>query len=218
MRGLIDIHCHILPGLDDGARDMDEAIAMAKAAWEAGISEIIATPHFEEYVFENYRETILEATEEFRKELKKQDIPIKIYPGCEIMITPSVPELLKAGKLMTMKDEENYVLVELPLSMWPMYVEDVLYEIKLMGITPIIAHPERYREINEDVIVENIVQFNLGSLAGYYGSRSLDRLKKIEKIKEGKGIIYGTDMHSLEKLKYSKLKLELMVKQWLNNG
>lgn len=198
MRGYIDIHCHILPGMDDGARDLQEALAMAQAMWEAGISEVIATPHFEEGFFENYRETIIEEVASFRQELQKHNIPITVHPGCEIMLTPSVPELLKAGKLMTMKDENKYVLIELPRTMWPLYAEDVIYEIKLQGLTPIIAHPERYREVNDDVLEECLVQFNLGTFVGMYGSRAGDRLERIKRLKGNEGIFYGTDLHRVE--------------------
>jgi len=213
MKGLIDIHCHILPGIDDGANDLEEALAMAKAAWKAGISEVIATPHFEEAVFENYRDTILEETEKFKEELKKNNIPIIIHPGCEIMLTPCVPELIKEGKLLTLKDEGEFVLVELPRTMWPMYTEDILYEIKLLGITPIIAHPERYREVRDEVILDNLIQFNLGSLIGKYGRKVKAEVGRLKMLKHGEGIFYGTDSHKVEKRIFGSSNAALLSNQ-----
>lgn len=198
MSNFIDIHNHMLPGIDDGPRNLEESLKMAKSFVDAGIHEIIVTPHFEEGLYENYKEKILEETEKFRLELMNRDISLKLYPGCEIMATPCVPKLLKEKKIMTMKNQEKFVLIEFPLSGEILYDEYVIDEIKKLGLIPIVAHPERYREIKEKIIVENIVQINIGSLIGRYGNKARKEAEKIALLKNNKNIFYATDAHRVD--------------------
>ncbi|MDD4343398.1 MAG: hypothetical protein PHH19_03410 [Eubacteriales bacterium] len=202
--GFLDIHNHILPGIDDGSRNIDESISMALALYEAGVREIVATPHFEVGLYFNTRDKILREWEKLQKEFFSRGININLHPGSEVMLTPEVPELLKEGKIMTMKDEGNFILVEFPLSQMPLYIEDVLYEIKLMGIQPIIAHPERYRKISKELIEDNLLQLNIGSFFGSYGQVPKEKAERILKIKNDQEIFFATDAHRLQEEQWAE--------------
>ena len=119
---LLDIHSHLLPGIDDGPKNMEEALAVARLYLKRGIRDVIVTPHFEEGLYFNTRERILERTEQFQRVLEKEGLELRLYPGSEVMITPSVPELIDAKKIMTLNDENKYILVEIPLSQQPQYI------------------------------------------------------------------------------------------------
>lgn len=198
---MLDFHSHILPGLDDGAPDLDTALEMAKIAVAEGITEMVATPHYIEGSMENNRELILGHVEKFQKVLKHEEIPLRILPGCEVYLSPTTPDLLRQGVLMTINDRFKYILVELPMQSIPNYLDDIIFDIKLQGVTPIIAHPERNLELGARpekvlVLVEKgcLLQLNAGSFTGLYGSKVI---KTAELLAEN-GLVHllGTDAHS----------------------
>ncbi|MCP8967858.1 tyrosine-protein phosphatase [Ectobacillus ponti] len=179
---MIDIHSHILPGVDDGAQTMEDAIAMARAAVEAGIHTIIATPHHQTSRYYNEKEEVLLRVRELNQVLKQQDIPLQVLPGQEVRLYGELLEDLAADKVLTLNDTGEYMLVEFPSSHVPRYAESLLYRLQLEGVTPIIAHPERNTEIaeNPDVLynlVEKgaLAQVTAASVAGEFG-------KKIKKL------------------------------------
>jgi protein-tyrosine phosphatase len=140
---MIDLHSHILPGLDDGAADLKEALTMAGIAVADGIKTMVATPHVETGLYDNSRETILAAVDELRGHLQENNIPLELLPGAEYHLEPDLPGRLQRGELLTINDGGRYLLVELPAALVPEYTARVFYELQLQGVTPIIAHPER---------------------------------------------------------------------------
>ncbi|MGE5704692.1 MAG: tyrosine-protein phosphatase [Clostridia bacterium] len=140
---MIDIHCHILPGVDDGAKSLDEAIRMAQTAWKDGITDIIATPHTHNGIYVNWRDDILHAVESFQQVLERQHIPIHIHPGAEIHIHEHLLDHLRSAKLATMSNHVRFLLLELPFMHLPKFTDDVIASLIEEGVTPIIAHPER---------------------------------------------------------------------------
>lgn len=196
-----DCHSHILPGIDDGSDHLEESLAMAKAAMKIGIKNIIATPHYEEGYCENGRSKILEEVKKLNEAIQKQGMELNIIPGCEIMLSPQIPELLKENMLMTLRDEGKEVLVELPMTVFPMWSMEVLYKIQLLGYSPILAHPERYVWVQEDeAIIQSFInkgvklQSNLSSMVGKYGRRA----KRIAESLHSNDLVYcwGSDAHS----------------------
>lgn len=197
-----DIHCHILPGIDDGAEDLDTALAMAQAAVKAGFKTVIATPHYETYCFENTRDVVLVQVAEFQSALDREGILLQVQPGSEVMLGPEIPKLLAQQRLMTLRDEGRQLLVELPLQTFPLWAEAVLYEIQLQGIQTVLAHPERYQWLDSklDWLYEykekgGLVQGNLGSLIGKYG-RSAEKKARLM-IREDLADFWGSDAHSV---------------------
>ncbi|MEL7564778.1 MAG: CpsB/CapC family capsule biosynthesis tyrosine phosphatase [Dehalobacterium sp.] len=175
---MIDIHAHILCCGDDGAACVEETIQMAEEFSRTGVSCVVATPHFIHGSLEIEPEKIIGLTEEYNQLLKSKNINLTIVPGMEIEMCHEIPGLLKAGKLLTLNQQGRYMLVELPFHSVPPFTQQVFYELKLLGITPILAHPERNRELCEhpepiwEMVQRGVLmQINGGSLLGYFGSR-----------------------------------------------
>ena len=143
MDGFIDLHSHILPALDDGARDMKKTREMLQIAYEEGIREIIATPHFFASKKSASVEQIHETISRVQEEMEDWGFSIKLYPGNEIYYRSEVPELLENGKISTMADSQ-YVLVEFDPMTEYSYLRDGILKLDSYGYIPILAHVERY--------------------------------------------------------------------------
>jgi protein-tyrosine phosphatase len=173
---MIDIHSHILPGLDDGADSMEEAVAMARCAVACGIRQMVATPHVKTGLYPNKREAILTAIAQLQETLLANKIPLDILPGAEYHLDPDLAQRLTRGEILTINDRGRYLLVELPAAVVPDYTATVFYELQLLGVTPVIAHPERNAVFARDhsrlhmlVTRGALAQVTAGSLAGLFG-------------------------------------------------
>jgi len=156
---MIDIHCHILPGLDDGAQSMDDAVAMARMAVDDGITTTVATPHYWENTYTATPQQVRRAVGEVQDRLADEGIPLKLLPGQEVMIATDVPRRVQNGDLLTLGDGGDYLLIELPMLTVPMYTDEVVSEIMSLGLTPIIAHPERNAAIQKQPkVLQQLVQ------------------------------------------------------------
>ena len=140
---MIDSHCHLLPALDDGARDIQTALTMAHKAVQSGITKSIVTPHHLNGVYTNPRKTILKAVANLRLKLAENQIPLEIYPGSELHLVPELLDQLQHGEAMTYADRGKAVLLELPKAIIPTGSEQVIENILYRGWTPVIAHLER---------------------------------------------------------------------------
>lgn len=174
---LIDIHCHILPSVDDGAENISESVQMAKEAIRQGINTIIATPHHKNGSYVNNKATIIEEVNKLNIVLKEEAIPLTILPGQETRIYGEMVEDIDLAHIMTLNDTQ-YLFVELPSSHVPQYTEQILFNIQLKGMTPVIVHPERNRQIMEspDTLYELVskgalTQVTASSIAGYFGKK-----------------------------------------------
>jgi len=176
---MIDIHSHILPGLDDGSKSMEETLAIVCQLHKAGFKTLIATPHvLEGRDFLSPRE-ILAATDQVCKCVAEAGIPVEIWPGAENYIFPDLAKWAGEGKLMTLGNTGRYLLVELPMLEIPQYTEQVFFELQVQGLTPVLAHPERNKGLIDqpeyllDWAKKGVLfQMNLRSLSGRYGPRS----------------------------------------------
>ena len=147
--GFIDIHSHLLPGIDDGAKELENSISLITKMYSYGIKNFITTPHVLGDVYPNSSKTIQEKLEVVRSELKKQGLEdIKINAAAEYMMDEQFVERLKEGDILTLKD--NYILVEMSYFNAPYNLYDVLFEIQLKGYKPVLAHPERYNFYHND--------------------------------------------------------------------
>lgn len=174
---MIDIHTHILPGLDDGAPDWEQAIAMARAAAAEGITTIVATPHHANGVYHNEADVVKEAVARFNERMNTEGIPLTVVPGQEIRIHDDLLDAWGRGELLTLGDS-RYILLEMPSSQIPSGIWDLLHELRLLGLTAIIAHPERNAEVNRHperlaAMIEAgaYAQVTTHSLLGGFGSR-----------------------------------------------
>lgn len=173
---MIDIHTHILPGLDDGAKDMTETLNIVRQLSDSGFKTLIATPHvLEGRGFLSVAE-ILAVTEEVRERVREAGIPVEILPGAENYIFPDMAKWVREGRLLTLGNLGKYFLVELPMHEIPHYTDQVFFELQVQGLIPVLAHPERYRGLFEeperliDWATKGILfQLDLRSLSGHYG-------------------------------------------------
>ncbi len=140
---VIDMHSHILPGLDDGAADWVQAIAMARVAVNDGITEMVCTPHWILGRYENDRETVLGRFAEFEERLAAEKIPLRIHTGMELRIDASIPDRLKTGELLTLDNGGVYVLLELPDENIPSNLHEFFGNLQISGYRPILSHVER---------------------------------------------------------------------------
>lgn len=174
---MVDIHCHILPGLDDGSDNIEESLRMARLAVEGGTNTVIVTPHcnipdsFQNYFGRNYADIF----NMFKARLKEENIPLKILPGHEIFAYGNIVDLIKKRKLLTLC-KSDYPLVEFDFTEKAESVYSKLRKLIAEGLTPIVAHPERYAFVAEDKTAPFrlktmgcLLQVNKGSLNGSFG-------------------------------------------------
>ncbi|KGP75334.1 histidinol phosphatase [Desulfosporosinus sp. Tol-M] len=197
---MIDIHSHILPGLDDGSKNMAETLGIVRQLHEAGFKTLIATPHVLEGRDFLSPAEILAATEQVRQAVTEAGIPVDILPGAENYIFPDLIKWVRAGKLLTLGNTGKYILIEFPMLEIPLYTDQVFFELQVQGITPVLAHPERYRDLTEQP--ERILawarkgillQLDLRSLSGHYGPQA----RQLAEIMLSSDLIHviGSDVH-----------------------
>lgn len=215
-RTVIDTHCHILPGLDDGAKDLAAALNMARTAVSDGVTAIHATPHMREGDYLNERPEVLAACDLLRQALLVNAIKLEVLPGSEVHLAPKLVDRAREGKILTYNDRGAHMLLECPYRNRPMRLSETVFELKVAGMTPVIAHPERIRffqdepEAYEQVIHQGALgQMTTSSLLGLFGS-------KVQKLSEDwvrRGLVHvlGSDAHDLE---YRPPRLALARERW----
>lgn len=173
---MIDIHCHILPGIDDGAKDLKDSIIMAKHAAMEGIHTIIATPHLNQS-YDNRKPLIESKVLELNKALIEEKIDVEILVGQEPRIYGEILEDYEKNEIQTLNNSQ-YLFIEFPSSQVPRYTEKLLFDIQMKGLTPIIVHPERNAELMErpDKLYQLVqkgalTQVTASSLCGYFGKK-----------------------------------------------
>lgn len=198
---MIDIHTHIIPDIDDGSESYEETYDMIKEAIKVGFTDIITTSHY----MKEYYTSIVEEREKILKNIKQyiieNELKMNIYNGNEVYVSFDMAELLK-NNIISPLAESKCVLFELPMNSRLIYLEYCIHELKSNGYIPIIAHPERYKYVQEnpEMIREwrekgVKVQSNYLSLIGYYGKEAEKTLKKLLKLDLVDFL--GTDAHSV---------------------
>jgi protein-tyrosine phosphatase len=197
--GYIDLHNHILPGLDDGPRTMNESVLLARAMVAAGYDTVIATPH----TFEGRPAPALidESLQELQEELIHQKVPLTILPGSEPHIEPGIPDLLEKSELQTLNNS-RYFFIELPFSQpLPPYTEQLLFELTAKGYQPIIPHPERAEALQKDPDLTHrlhrsgaLFQLTWGALTGWLGPEAEKTARYL--ITTNLAHFFATDAHN----------------------
>lgn len=200
---MIDFHSHIIPGVDDGAKTEEMALAMIKLAADSGTEKLVATPHYVRGRFQVPRVEIKKELDKLKKLVKDREIPIEIYEGQEVYYKDNILQYYLEGEIGTIENT-RYMLVELPMKEFD--VEKVInnfYELQLKGIVIILAHPERYIEfikkpslINKFIDEGFLFQLNTGSISGEFGKE----VKKTAEIflKHDIYSVIGSDGHRLK--------------------
>jgi protein-tyrosine phosphatase len=174
---MIDLHCHILAGIDDGAQTMEDSIDMARAAVSEGIQTIVATPHHKNGRYENSKLEIIEKTAQLNEVLKHENIPLSVLPGQEPAIHGELLKGITLGEVSTLNNTQ-YIFIELPSGHVPRYTDKLLYDLQMEGKVPVIVHPERNQEIIERPeilyqLVKNgaLSQVTASSIGGKFGKK-----------------------------------------------
>jgi protein-tyrosine phosphatase len=202
---MIDIHSHILPGLDDGARSWEESLQMARMAVADGIRVMVATPHlFKHKHYDpqeiNGKNIIKEKIAQLKERLLAEGMDLEILPGCDFPLSFEALQLLDDGVALTINDSNRYLLLELPESSLPPALEEICFRLQSKGITPIITHPERHFIIQEMpqklkrlIDLGCLAQLTGSSLTGGFGGH----IKKVARrmIKKGYIHILASDSH-----------------------
>lgn len=195
-----DIHCHLLPGIDDGANRWDETLVMARLAAEDGITTIVATPHQLGSWSENRGEEIRSLVAMCNERLIAERIPLHVLPGGEIRIEPGLIDKLVTGELVTLGDHRRHVLLELPHELY-IPIDGLMNDLAARRITMVLAHPERNQGLlrQPDLAVDLVeagclMQLTAGSLCGMMGSHVDDMA--VWMITEGLVHVVATDAHS----------------------
>jgi protein-tyrosine phosphatase len=198
----VDIHCHLLPGIDDGAEDVQEALGMARMAVTDGIGTVVVTPH----QLGNYRHNggalVRARTAELQRLLVEHQIPLRVLPGADVRIEVDMLALVRRGDVLTLADRRRHVLLELPHELY-MPLEPLLAELRSARLVGILSHPERNLGLLEDprpvrrlVDAGCLMQVTAGSLLGTFG----EPIKKLAESLVAQGLVHfvSTDAHGLK--------------------
>ena len=219
---LVDVHSHLIPGIDDGAQNISESIALITKLQELGFKKLITTPHIMSDKYSNDTATIINGLEKLKKELLKRDIDIEIEAASEYFLDKHFLNLLKQRDILTFGD--SYLLFELSYTSKPIFLESAIFEMISAGYKPVLAHPERYIFLHKNFEEYKwlkrkglLFQINLNSFSGYYS-------KDVQKIanrlaEEGLIDFIGSDTHKQRQLNHLEKNLhsKVMEKIFKNN-
>ena len=198
---MIDLHCHILPGIDDGAPDLDTALEMARVAVADGITITACTPHIHPGAYDNEGPGIKAAILALQDKLDEAGIPLKLVCGADVHIDVDLPEGLRSGRIARLNDTD-YFLFEPPHHVAPPRLEEVVFDVMAQGWRPILTHPERLSWIEDhyEIMVRLaqrgvLMQVTGGSVEGRFGKRPRYWAERM--LDEGLVHILATDAHNL---------------------
>jgi len=202
-KNLVDIHCHLLPNVDDGPTTWEESLEMARLASQDGIKISVTTPHWIQGTrWEPNPDEIRKKVKELNEKLEENEIPLLILPGMEIGISENLPGLLSSDRILTLGESSN-ILIEIPFISLPYGIEEIIFSLKAIGVSPILAHPERNKEIqkNPNRVLELVkagalLQVTAGSLCGYFGEQARRCVFQLARL----GVIHAvaSDAHNTE--------------------
>ncbi len=199
----VDIHCHLLPGVDDGAPTLDDALAMAEMAVADGIGTIVATPHQLGNYTKNSGSMVRAAVERFQQTLSERRIPLRVLAGGDVRLEPDLVRKIRSGDVLSLADRRRHVLLELPHEIY-VPLERPLAELAAAGIVGVLSHPERNRGLlgQPDLVCPLVrrgclMQVTAGSLTGIFGPQ-VQRFSEYL-LKQGLVHFVATDAHGTGK-------------------
>jgi protein-tyrosine phosphatase len=216
----VDMHSHFIPGIDDGAASMEDAVQLIRSMQELGYQKVITTPHIMSDFYRNTPEIILEGLAALKEELKKQSIEIEVEAAAEYYLDFDFEEKIKEDNLLTFGD--NYILVETSFVEAPPHLNDLIFKLQVAGYKVVLAHPERYpfmdmktyRELKERNVY---LQLNLLSLIGHYGEEV--KQKSAQLVEAGMISFVGSDCHHMGHIElYKKCQTEKAWHQLMESG
>ena len=229
---LVDIHCHILPGIDDGSKSWETSIKLAQAAVKDGVTHAICTPHTLNGRYTNHKDDIIWLTDLYQKKLDEAKIPLTVFPGQEVRLSGDLIDALDQDDILFCDEDGTYMLLEFPSDDVPTYAQDTIFKIMQRGVTPIIVHPERNsRILKEPEILQGmleqgcLVQITASSYTGVFGDKIEEMSRKL--IAAEQGCTFASDAHDLPRRQYQlseayqKMSHEFgqdLAQQWQDNA
>jgi protein-tyrosine phosphatase len=202
---MIDLHCHLLPGIDDGPETMEEALALAAHAVQSGIVRAVATPHVHVGRYDNELASIAADLARFRTELERRNIPLELGLGAEVRLGEDIIAMVMEERIPYLGERDGYriMLLELPHSHVPVGSDKFVAWLLKQKIRPLIAHPERNKDVHHDInkITPFVsmgcwLQVTAGAVAGNFGEPS--RKRAVQLLERGWVTVLASDAHNLE--------------------
>ncbi|WP_238804687.1 tyrosine-protein phosphatase [Emticicia aquatica] len=211
----VDVHAHLLPQLDDGPADIEKSVEIIKEMYVMGYRKIILTPHVMSGYYNNAPEDILQSLHVLRSVLKRRNIAIELEAAAEYYLEEELFNLIEKREILTFGGEKKYLLFEASFITRPSYLLESAIRIKQAGYTPVLAHPERYVNLNDLEVINRLAfngvlfQVNIGSLTGYYSKPAQDLAELL--INKQLVAFLGTDCHSFAQLHSIKSAFKLNI-------
>lgn len=217
---LVDIHCHILPGIDDGAQTIEDSLEMARVAVSEGITHILCTPHHNNGVYLNPKHDVIKRVEALQIALDDEDIPITLFEGQEVRLSHDVLRRISQNEILFTDLDDSYILIEFPSAEVPLYARHTLFDLCTSGYRPIIVHPERNLQLmkNPNLLIPFLemgclAQVTCASYVGQFGSE-IQKVAKIM-IEHNLAHMLSSDAHNTgHRGFYTKAAYELLAKEF----
>lgn len=220
----VDMHSHLIPGIDDGCKSMEESLEILAQLEKLGYKKAITTPHIHSEYYPNTRDIILDGLSKVKSAVSEAGFNIEVEAAAEYYIDANFLELIKSKEPLLTFGEDKYILVETPFMNKPLIFDEVIFQLKCLGMKPVLAHPERYTYLIGDISwLKRIkkrgvyLQLTISSLVGMYG-RSAQKIAN-QMLKENLVDFLGTDIHRPSQLPIlGKAMKHKIIPQNLNNG
>mgnify|MGYP004700709577 CR=1 FL=1 len=204
---MIDLHCHLLPGVDDGSANMAISLQLAKEAVENGVKYALLTPHHMNGVYTNHKVDVLAQTEAFQQQLDEHQIGLTVFPGQEVRINGELLDALDNDDILFADEDNQYLMLEFPDDDVPAYTMDMIFQLQQRGIIPVVVHPERNTKImrHPELLYEMLEkgclsQITASSYVGTFGEKVETFSRQL--IAANQGYVFASDAHNLPGRKY----------------
>lgn len=204
---MIDLHCHLLPHIDDGSANMEISLKLANEAVQNGVTHALLTPHHMNGMYINHKDEVIRLTTRFQSQLEQHNINLTVFPGQEVRINGDLLTALDNNDILFADEGGRYLMLEFPDDDVPAYTNDMVYQLQQRGIIPVIVHPERNTEImaHPNLLYELLQkgclsQITASSYVGTFGEKVQKFSQQI--IKAGQAYIFASDAHNLPGRKY----------------
>lgn len=204
---MVDLHCHLLPGIDDGSKNMEISLQLAREATENGVTHALLTPHHMNGRYINHKQDVIRKTKEFQEQINAHNIPLTVFPGQEVRINGQLLEALDMDDILFADTAGKYMMLEFPDDDVPHYTNQMIFDLQQRGIIPVIVHPERNTKImaEPDLIYRLLEkgclsQITASSYVGTFGKKVENFSRQL--IEAGQGYVFASDTHDLPGREY----------------
>lgn len=204
---MVDLHCHLLPGIDDGSKSIEISLRLAREATENGVTHALLTPHHMNGRYVNHKQDVIRRTKAFQKQIDAHSIPLTVFPGQEVRINGQLLAALDKDDILFADTAGKYMMLEFPDDDVPYYTNRMIFDLQQRGIIPVIVHPERNTKImaKPDLIYQLLEkgclsQITASSYVGTFGKKVANFSRQL--IEAGQGYVFASDAHDLPGRKY----------------